>query len=45
MYLAMHGKSEAEVPGMIDERPFLVTLVDPFDIVGINKQKDRKNRC
>lgn len=44
IYLAMDGETELEGPGMIDKRPFLVSLVDPFDIVGLIKQKDRKNR-
>lgn len=44
IYLAMDGKTEIDGPGMVDKRPFLVTLVDPFDIVGIVKQKDQKNR-
>lgn len=44
VYLAMDGTTEIEGPGMVDKRPFLYTLFDPFDIVGIVKQKDRKNR-
>ncbi|KAK5955241.1 hypothetical protein OHC33_003922 [Knufia fluminis] len=44
VYLAMDGKTEIQGPGMIDKRPFLVTLVDPFDIWGLIKKKDQKNR-
>lgn len=44
IYLAMDGVTEVEGPGMIDKRPFLATLFDPFDISGIIKGKDRKNR-
>lgn len=44
IYLAMDGKTEIEGPGMVDKRPFLVTLADPFDVVGIIKRKDQKNR-
>lgn len=44
VYLAMDGKTEIEGPGMIDKRPFLATLLDPFDIWGVINKKDRKNR-
>lgn len=44
IYLAMDGETEMEGPGMIDKRPFFISLIDPFDIVGIIKHKDRKNR-
>jgi hypothetical protein len=44
VYLAMDGKTEIEGPGMIDKRPLLVTIVDPFDVWGILKKKDQKNR-
>ncbi|PYH93658.1 hypothetical protein BO71DRAFT_381132 [Aspergillus ellipticus CBS 707.79] len=44
IYLAEDGVTEIEGPGYEDHRPFLVTLVDPFDIVGLVKNKGRKER-
>ena len=44
IYLAMDGKTELEGPGKLDKRPFLLTLFDPLDIVGIITKRDRKNR-
>lgn len=44
IYLAIDGVTEIEGPGMVDKRHFLLTLSDPFDIVGIIRQQDRKNR-
>ena len=44
IYLAIDGKTEIEGPGLIDKRPFLVTICDPFDIAGIVSKKDSKNR-
>lgn len=44
IYLAMDGKTEVEGPGMIDNRPFLATWLDPFDIYGIIRKRDQKNR-
>lgn len=35
IYLAMDGVTEIEGPGYEDRRHFLLTLFDPFDIVGI----------
>jgi len=35
VYLATDGVTEVEGPGFKDRRPFILTLVDPFDIVGI----------
>lgn len=34
---AVDGKTEVTGPGYKDERPFLVTLVDPFDLAGLMK--------
>lgn len=33
-YLALDGKTEREGPGWSDSRPLVVTLCDPFDIMG-----------
>lgn len=43
-YLAVDGKTELEGPGMVDKRPFLASLFDPFDIIGLVTGKDNKNR-
>jgi hypothetical protein len=44
IYLAMDGKTELEGPGAADKRPFLFTLFDPCDILGLVKGTDAKNR-
>ena len=44
IYLARDGKTELEGPGVVDKRHFLVTLIDPFDVVGLAKGRDAKNR-
>lgn len=44
VYLAMDGVTEIEGPGMVDKRHWLLTFVDPFDIAGIIRGEDRKNR-
>lgn len=35
IYLAQDGVTEIEGPGFVDNRPFILTMVDPFDIVGM----------
>lgn len=44
VYLARDGKTEIEGPGMVDKRHFLLTLVDPFDLVGLATGHDNKNK-
>ena len=44
IYLAVDGKTELTGPGMVDKRPFLSTLFDPFDVIGLIKGSDNKNR-
>ncbi|KAK5063214.1 hypothetical protein LTR84_005291 [Exophiala bonariae] len=44
IYLAVDGKTEIEGPGMVDKRPFIMTLFDPFDIAGLVAGRDNKNR-
>ena len=44
IYLAKDGKTELIGPGHVDKRPFIVTLIDPFDIAGLVTGKDQKNR-
>ncbi|KAL8383300.1 hypothetical protein RB595_006855 [Gaeumannomyces hyphopodioides] len=34
-YLAQNGETELEGPGWNDKRPFIVTLCDPFNLVGL----------
>lgn len=42
VYLARDGVTELEGPGWQDKRPFIVTIVDPFDIVGLLTGRDKK---
>ncbi|KAI9792944.1 MAG: hypothetical protein M1816_001266 [Peltula sp. TS41687] len=42
IYLARDGQTEIEGPGWQDKRPFIVTVVDPFDLVGLLTGRDRK---
>ncbi|EXJ85554.1 hypothetical protein A1O1_05918 [Capronia coronata CBS 617.96] len=44
IYLAVDGKTEVEGPGMVDKRSFLLTLIDPFDLVGLIRGQDNKNK-
>ena len=44
IYLAQDGVTEIEGPGYEDKRPFLWTILDPFDIVGLVKGKDKATR-
>ncbi|PGH05859.1 hypothetical protein AJ79_06701 [Helicocarpus griseus UAMH5409] len=41
-YLARDGKTELTGPGWVDDRHFLLTVFDPFDITGAIKGKDKK---
>ena len=41
-YLARDGQTELRGPGWVDKRPFIVTILDPFDVVGLIKGEDRK---
>ncbi|KAL6720129.1 hypothetical protein ACLMJK_002050 [Lecanora helva] len=41
-YLAKDGVTELEGPGWVDPRPWWVTTLDPFDVVGLIKGKDKK---
>ncbi|CAK44294.1 hypothetical protein AnigIFM56816_002629 [Aspergillus niger] len=42
IYLATDGVTEIEGPGYDDHRPVILTLIDPFDIVGLIKNKVSK---
>jgi RTA1 like protein len=44
VYLARDGKTELQGPGWDDQRHFLLTVFDPFDLGGLIKGEDRKNR-
>ncbi|KAI9761884.1 MAG: hypothetical protein M1840_001537 [Geoglossum simile] len=44
IYLAEDGITEIEGPGYDDKRPFIVTLFDPFDIIGLITRRDRKTK-
>ena len=44
IYLAQDGVTEVEGPGYEDKRNFLVTIVDPFDIVGLVRGRDKGGR-
>lgn len=44
IYLAKDGVTEIEGPGYKDERGWIVSLVDPFDVVGIMNGRDKKTR-
>lgn len=42
VYLGEDGVTEIDGPGYGDKRNFLVSLVDPFDLVGLVKGRDKK---
>lgn len=44
IYLAKDGKTQLVGPGSVDSRPVVVTIFDPFDLVGLVTGKDRRNR-
>lgn len=44
IYLARDGVTEIEGPGYSDKRMFIMTLLDPFDIVGMIRRKDQQTR-
>jgi hypothetical protein len=43
-FLARDGVTEREGPGWGDDRPWLVTVVDPFDLAGLIRGKDEKTK-
>lgn len=43
-YLSRDGVTEIMGPGHKDTRPFLQTLFDPFDLIGIIQGKDKQKR-
>jgi hypothetical protein len=44
IYLAEDGVTEIEGPGYEDPRPWWMTFIDPFDVVGLCKGRDKKAR-
>lgn len=44
VYLAEDGETEVEGPGYKDPRPFLLTLIDPFDIYGLIVHRGKKEK-
>ena len=44
IYLAQDGVTEIVGPGYEDKRNFLLTIFDPFDIVGLVKGRDKGAR-
>jgi RTA1 like protein len=44
VFLSPDGKTELYGPGWQAKRSFLITLIDPFDCVGICTGSDKKNR-
>ncbi|KAI9803509.1 MAG: hypothetical protein M1825_001852 [Sarcosagium campestre] len=45
LYLSYRDhKTEVEGPGWVDKRNFILTIFDPFDIVGLVQQNDKKCR-
>ncbi|OHX00263.1 RTA1 domain-containing protein [Colletotrichum incanum] len=43
VYLAKDGVTEVDGPGWKDPRPFWVTVVDPFDLAGVVRGRDRRS--
>ncbi len=41
-YLAQDGVTEITGPGYSEKRHFLMTFIDPFDLVGLVQQRDKK---
>lgn len=44
VYLSKDGVTEVEGPGWVDKRPFLATVVDPFDLVGLIMGRDKTTK-
>ncbi len=43
-YLAQDGVTEITGPGYKDSRPFILTVIDPADIIGLIKGRDKETR-
>ncbi|QKX62994.1 uncharacterized protein TRUGW13939_10162 [Talaromyces rugulosus] len=44
IYLAKDGVTEVEGPGFQEQRPLLMTFIDPFDVVGLVMRKNRHEK-
>jgi hypothetical protein len=44
IYLSKDGSTELTGPGWVDPRNFFLTLIDPFDIVGLIRGRDNETR-
>jgi hypothetical protein len=44
IYLAKDGVTEVEGPGFQEQRPLLMTFIDPFDVVGLVMRKKRHEK-
>ncbi|KAG8531252.1 uncharacterized protein KY384_004610 [Bacidia gigantensis] len=44
VYLAQDGVTELEGPGYQEKRNFFITLLDPFDLVGLIQGRNKQNR-
>ena len=44
VFLARDGVTERKGPGWGDDRPWIVTIFDPFDLWGLAKGKDKKTQ-
>jgi len=44
IYLARDGVTERQGPGWVDKKNFLLTIFDPFDIGGLLRRKDDKDK-
>ncbi|KAL8970074.1 MAG: hypothetical protein Q9197_004004 [Variospora fuerteventurae] len=42
IYISRDGATERLGPGWKDSRPFLITLLDPFDIAGVFMKRDKE---
>lgn len=43
-FLSKDGVTELEGPGWVDKRPFLATVFDPFDLVGLIMGRDKTTK-
>ncbi|KIV99908.1 uncharacterized protein PV09_08435 [Verruconis gallopava] len=43
-FLSKDGKTEIRGPGYQDKRPFITTIADPFDIVGLVMGRDKRTK-
>ena len=42
IYLAEDGVTEIEGPGFEDPRNFIITILDPFDLIGLIRGRDKQ---